>query len=298
MDFADDVLNSLTAHIAVLDEKGVIIAVNDAWNRFAEANGAPTSYVGADYVAVCECAAPQDETAKAALEGLRAVMSGETSAFLLEYPCHSPDVERWFSLRVTRTSGSRTVFVVAHEDITARKKIERELESALARERMLARTDDLTAAFNRRHFFDLAQHELAMARRYQQPLAVILFDVDHFKRINDTAGHDAGDEVLRRVADVVRTHLREADVFARYGGEEFIILLPRTTASEAAVVAEQIRNTIRSVTISSGVAELLAADDDSVDWLISRADNALYLAKQQGRNRTILADAAARPRAE
>ena len=429
-ELANDVLNSLLAHIAVLDERGVIIAVNESWSRFAAENGARTSFVGADYLAVCERAAADDETAKAALEGLRALVRGDTEAFSLEYPCHSPSVERWFSLRVVRASGERNAFVAAHEDITlrrqsenarreteqtlqlvldtlpvgvwimdrtgriiqgnpagqriwagaryvgpeqfgeykgwwlstgqpiaaeewaaarairngeisldeeiviecfdgtrkiilnsamplwgeggtvngaiivnqditARKEIEKELEATLARERALARTDDLTAAFNRRHFFDLARHELAIARRYHQPLSLILFDVDHFKRINDTAGHDAGDEVLRRVARTVRAHLRESDVFARYGGEEFVILLPRTGTSEAVVAAERIRNAIaddatvtsqgvRVVTISSGVAELLAGDD-SLDLLIQRADRALYVAKRQGRNRTILA---------
>ena len=429
---AKDVLSSLSAHIAVLDERGVIIAVNDSWTRFAKENGALTSFVGADYLAVCERAAADDETAKTALEGLRALLRGDTEAFSLEYPCHSPSVERWFSLRVVHASGRRNAFVAAHEDITlrrqsenalreteqtlrlvldtlpvgvwimdragritqgnpagqriwagaryvgpeqfgeykgwwlstgkpiaaeewaaarairkgeisldeeiaiecfdgtrkiilnsaiplqdedgavngaiivnqditARKEIEKELEATLARERALARTDDLTAAFNRRHFFDLGRHELAVARRYHQPLCLILFDVDHFKRINDTAGHDAGDEVLRRVARIVRGHLRESDVFARYGGEEFVILLPRTATSEALVVAERIRTAIaddatvtsqgvRVLTISSGVAQLLSGED-SLDLLIQRADEALYVAKQQGRNRTILARA-------
>lgn len=431
-ELANDVLNSLMAHIAVLDERGVIIAVNDSWTRFAAENGARTSYVGADYLAVCEQAAANDQTAQSALDGLRALLRGDTEAFSLEYPCHSPSAERWFALRVVRASGGRNAFVAAHEDITlrrqsenalreteqtlrhvldtlpvgvwimdregritlgnpagqriwagaryvgpeqfgeykgwwlstgepiaaeewaaarairngetsldeeiviecfdgtrkiilnsaiplkgedgavngaiivnqditARKEIEKELEATLARERTLARTDDLTGAFNRRHFFDLARQELAVARRYHQALALILFDIDHFKRINDTAGHDAGDEALRGVARIVRTHLREADVFARYGGEEFIILLPRTTTSEALVVAERIRNAIadnamvtshgvRMVTISSGVAELRSGED-SLDLLIQRADTALYLAKQQGRNRTILATA-------
>jgi len=429
-EFANDVLNSLMAHIAVLDERGVIIAVNDSWTRFAAENGARTSDVGADYLAVCEQAAANDQTAKSALDGLRALLRGDTDAFSLEYPCHSPSAERWFAFRVVRASGGRNAFVAAHEDITlrrqsenalreteqtlrhvldtlpvgvwimdregritlgnpagqriwagaryvgpeqfgeykgwwlstgepiaagewaaarairngeisldeeiaiecfdgtrkiilnsamplrgedgavngaiivnqditARKEIEKELAATLTRERSLARTDDLTAAFNRRHFFDLARQELAVARRYHQALALILFDLDHFKRINDTAGHDAGDEVLRGVARIVRAHLREADVFARYGGEEFIILLPRTTMSEALVVAERIRNAIadnatvtsqgvRVVTISSGVAELLSGED-SLELLIQRADRALYLAKQQGRNRTILA---------
>lgn len=169
--------------------------------------------------------------------------------------------------------------------------MERELE-------LLARTDDLTGALNRRQFFELAVHEHAVSKRYKQSLAVVLFDIDYFKRFNDTAGHMFGDEVLRNVADLVRRHLRDADLFARYGGEEFVLLLPRTTATQAVVVAERIRQELAgnawvtaegalTLTISSGVAEL-EPDDDAVEALIQRADQALYEAKQQGRNRTVL----------
>ena len=403
--FAHDVLNSLTAHIAVLNERGVIIAVNEAWKRFAIDNVLQDTRfcIGTDYLAVCERSMPTDPdgTANAALDGLRAIMRGETDVFSIEYPCHSPAEERWFCLRATRPSGTRSGVVVAHEnitlrrksenalretermlrhvletlpvgvwivdraggivqgnaagqriwggappitsddsaatrairkgeasvdeeieieahdgtrkillnsaiplhddggaiagailvhqDITARKHNEKELEQALARERILARTDALTGATNRRHFFELAAHEMAMAKRYHQPLSVILFDVDHFKRINDTAGHDTGDETLRQVARIVRDHLREVDLFARYGGEEFVLLLPRTTIDQATIVAERIREQIAaeaSITISSGVAEL-EPESETIDLLIGRADDALYQAKQQGRNRTI-----------
>jgi len=408
---AGDVLNSLTAHIAVLDARGTILAVNQAWERFATDNGGhdPSSYIGMDYLAVCErsAASDPDGTVQSALDGLRAVLRGEADSFLLEYPCHSPTEERWFCLRATRSSGTERLLVVAHEnitlrrqsenalretertlrqiletlpigvwmmdrtgrithdnpagqriwagarhvgperaaarairegeasvdeeieiecfdgtkriilnaamplrdengsivgaitvnqDITARKQIEKELEQTLARERLLARTDDLTGAYNRRYFFELAAHEISVAKRYRQPLAVVLFDVDHFKHINDSAGHDAGDDALRRIAGIVRDHLRDSDLFARYGGEEFILLLPQTTALDAAIVAERIRAEIPAttedvtpITISSGVAELRPGDE-TIDVVIRRADEALYRAKQEGRNRTVVDD--------
>lgn len=306
---AADVLNALTARIAVLDRDAGIVLVNDAWRRFANENGAPAgAFVGVNYLAVCErsLATDHDATAEESFKSLQALIGGAIESFSLEYPCNSPAEERWFCLRATRASGPDDVFVLAHEDITARKKIERELEQILEREKTLARTDELTGALNRRQFFELAVHEHAVTKRYNQSLAVVLFDIDHFKRFNDAAGHMVGDEVLRKVANLVRRHLRDADLFARYGGEEFILLLPRTTAAQAVTVAERIREELHgnawlttegslALTISSGVAEL-EPDDDSIEPVIQRADGAMYEAKQQGRNRTVLSSAASRYR--
>jgi diguanylate cyclase (GGDEF)-like protein len=207
--------------------------------------------------------------------------------------------------------------IIVNEDITARKEYEvelerakeeveatsRELAEALDRERMIARVDALTGTATRRHFFDLSTQGVSVASRYGEPLSLILFDIDDFKRTNDTLGHQAGDELLRSVARVGRRYLRDADIFARYGGDEFIVLLPRTPAAEAAIVAERIRQDVASrpvvtgrgvahVTISSGIAGL-AGPDDTLEKLISRADLALYDAKRTGRNRTCEAPAEA-----
>jgi diguanylate cyclase (GGDEF)-like protein/PAS domain S-box-containing protein len=433
-----DVWNALTANIAVLDAHGMVVGVNDAWKRFARANGAPDSnfYVGTSYLGACEAAAARgDPTAQKALSAVRAALAGEVDEIAIEYPCHSLSEERWFVLRVTRLEGHEGA-VVAHEnitarrraeqalreteqtlrqvletlpvgvwmmdaagrivhgnpaglriwggaryvapeefgeykgwwvstgkpiaaeewaaarairngetsvdeeieiecfdgtrkiilnsavplrdaggaihgaiivnqDITARKRAERELEAAsleleeaLSRERVRANVDGLTGAANRRHFYELAEQELAVAKRYRQPMSLILFDLDHFKQINDTLGHQAGDEILQRVASTVRTHLRHADVLARYGGEEFIVLLPQTSATPASIVAERMREDVTAqsvamprgpvgITISCGVAAL-SSPDDTLDDLIRRADEALYSAKREGRNRTVL----------
>jgi diguanylate cyclase (GGDEF)-like protein/PAS domain S-box-containing protein len=190
----------------------------------------------------------------------------------------------------------------AEEELRHAKEIieaaNRELQQAVAREQFLARTDELTRVNNRRHFFDLAKHEFAVAQRYQHPLSVILFDIDHFKQINDTFGHQVGDEVLHQIAQIAGAHLRAADVLARYGGEEFVLLLPDSTTQQARVLAERIRKGIAErgidtdignvrVTMSAGIAEVLS-QEDTLDRLIQRADQALYVAKEAGRNRTIL----------
>ncbi len=178
------------------------------------------------------------------------------------------------------------------------EKANAELQAALARETKLAHTDALTGINNRRRLFELAEHEFEMAVRYQHPLAVIMFDIDHFKEVNDRFGHTTGDQILQRVAQTASQELRSVDVFGRYGGEEFVIILPMTNAQQAYPLAERIREqvaTIRlptekgeaSVTLSIGIVELRhTAPPKWVETLIRNADETMYHAKQAGRNRT------------
>jgi diguanylate cyclase (GGDEF)-like protein len=150
--------------------------------------------------------------------------------------------------------------------------------------------------FNRRHFFDLARREIERSRRSGKPLSIILFDLDHFKKINDTYGHPAGDEVLQHVAEHCQAALRFEDILARYGGEEFIVLLPETGLEPAEVVAERLRQVVETapftvcgqnvtITISLGVAGLPPGKETTIEELLSLADSALYISKQSGRNR-------------
>lgn len=173
-------------------------------------------------------------------------------------------------------------------DITARKRIEHELER-------LAQTDPLTGLANRRHFTTLAEQELSRALRYGGSLSVLMMDLDHFKRVNDTYGHKAGDAVLKRFAELVRAELREVDVVGRVGGEEFAVLLPETDAEHAREVAERLRCSVAAgeaeagggrmlrFTVSIGVASLGEKRRD-LDALLTSADRALYRAKSGGRN--------------
>lgn len=159
----------------------------------------------------------------------------------------------------------------------------------------LAITDSLTGLHNRRHLLELAEREFQRARRYRRPMAAILFDIDHFKKVNDKYSHAVGDQVLQAVATRCRGTLRETDFIGRYGGEEFAVILPETDVVAAQIVAERLRcgvaenptNTDRgliTVTISLGVAD--SADDcPDLDHLLQRTDIALYAAKSAGRNR-------------
>lgn len=159
---------------------------------------------------------------------------------------------------------------------------------------ILATTDPLTRLYNRRKFEELLQHELERCQRYAGDFALILFDIDHFKLVNDQHGHDTGDAVLQCLAEILRSNIRKSDIVARWGGEEFVALVAETDGDTALVVADKLRRAVENgafprklpITVSLGVG--LARRNDNIDLLFKRTDQALYAAKQGGRNRTRL----------
>jgi diguanylate cyclase (GGDEF)-like protein/hemerythrin-like metal-binding protein len=167
-----------------------------------------------------------------------------------------------------------------------------ELREALDQALAVAGTDRLTGAWNRRHFEDGALQLMALAGRRGDPFSLVLFDLDRFKRINDTFGHGVGDQVLQSVSATVREQLRASDALVRWGGEEFIVLCPDTTLAGATILAEKVRRAVEGrslpqvglVTISLGVAQRQRGED--LEAWVARADGALYRAKERGRNRT------------
>jgi diguanylate cyclase (GGDEF)-like protein len=169
-------------------------------------------------------------------------------------------------------------------DITHRKRDEKEIY-------LLATTDGLTGITNRREFTAILTREVERTKRYDTPLALAMYDLDHFKLVNDIFGHDVGDDVLRTVTELVKENLRATDIVARWGGEEFMVLMPHTAMQGAENTAEKLRRAIAEhhfdkvdrLTVSLGVTIFELADD--LDSLLKRVDNALYLAKKQGRNR-------------
>lgn len=184
-------------------------------------------------------------------------------------------------------------------DVTeiATKKIE--LEAANASLKRLSRTDHLTGLFNRGYWEESLEQEFLRCTRNNRPASLILFDIDHFKQFNDRYGHQAGDEVLRTVGGVLKTFRRSTDIAGRYGGEEFGIILPETTADQAMVFAERLRKRIAAtrvdwedsalqVTISLGVSQFDSHMTSHQKW-VEQSDQALYAAKDQGRNTTVAA---------
>lgn len=174
--------------------------------------------------------------------------------------------------------------VLTQRDVT--EQIEKE-----AQLKQLATTDMLTGLINRSHFDALLNSEVDRQHRYARPLALIMLDLDYFKQINDSNGHDVGDQVLVELADLLKKNLRKTDYCARWGGEEFMLLAPETSLEQAVRLAEKIRRAIKhavfsiqgSVTASFGVVEVHS--QESAKSVMKRADNALYLAKEKGRDR-------------
>jgi len=169
-------------------------------------------------------------------------------------------------------------------DITQRKMAEKEIH-------LLATTDSLTGIANRRAFSAIMASEVDRARRYGTSLSLAMYDLDYFKRVNDTFGHDVGDYVLQTVTGLVKENIRTVDVVARWGGEEFMVLMPESDVQAAQTAAEKLRlaiaghlfDKVGNLTVSFGVVSFEPQDD--LDLLLKRVDGALYRAKEQGRNR-------------
>ncbi len=310
---------------SILEHAGDAILTVDGHDRIATWNRGATALFGHEEAEALE--EPVDllvspEVTSALLTLVHEARTGE-AAHRHELACARADGSR-FAADVTvapvRDASGRVASIsLIARDITARKRaearlkeanasLERTLEELEAKERELldlnaqlerqATTDALTGLKNRVVFHNSLVEMIAVMTRQRTPLSLLLIDVDHFKRINDTHGHVEGDRVLQAVAACLLRHTREQDVVTRYGGEEFAILLPNTDACDAMVVAEKLRVGCRDtthvesrLTVSIGVAS--ARDGDTDVSLIGRADAALYASKRAGRDRVTSAAAVA-----
>ena len=188
-------------------------------------------------------------------------------------------------------SGAIMILVLLAAHFTLRS-YQRKLEQ-------MATTDQLTGAANRHLFESIFEHMSKSLPRYARPVSLITIDIDHFKQVNDTHGHNAGDMVLQAVAMVIKENIRDSDALCRWGGEEFVLLLDRCTADEALILAGKISNAVKNhnvaigrqtiqVTLSMGVTQYHSGEP--LERMIARADAALYEAKESGRDRVVLAN--------
>jgi len=186
-------------------------------------------------------------------------------------------------------------------NVLERSRLENEVRQVNERLREWAIRDGLTGLYNHRHFQELLRTEMARARRYGQPLACLMLDLDHFKDVNDTYGHPFGDRVLKRLAATLTDVAREVDIIARYGGEEFVVVLPNTDREGARRLAERVRSSVSentlafegegvTTTVSIGVATHHDPGVEDEQDLVKRADAALYRAKHNGRDQVCVAD--------
>jgi diguanylate cyclase (GGDEF)-like protein/PAS domain S-box-containing protein len=203
------------------------------------------------------------------------------------------------SAALTKNSeGKYTGMVVSLSDITERKNLEKDRTKLILELEKLSTTDPLTGAKNRRYFNEAARKLFNLSIRHKRSLSALMLDIDNFKKVNDTYGHDFGDDVLKKVAQTCQKLVRKTDLSARYGGEEFCFFFPETNANEAFNLAEKLRAAIAnlemkandrklSITASFGISECIH-DEDSLESLIKRSDEALYEAKRNGRNCAVI----------
>ena len=227
---------------------------------------------------------------------------GHTERNSLEITLNSRAYDVSASLLDTTDPDADLVLVL--RDVTDRRKTEQDLRSVQDELVRLAHTDYLTGIHNRRFFMQRLQEEVERVRRHGGNLSVLLFDLDHFKRVNDVCGHNTGDQILKLVADVTMDIKRVTDVAARVGGEEFALLLPETDQAGAVQLAQRLRQAISQihtatteaheieVTASIGVATVGIRSRD-LDNVLNHADEALYKAKNSGRNAVCCADISA-----
>ena len=206
----------------------------------------------------------------------QAAKTGNTQ--ILQYQLSVGGKTHHYEARIVATWEEEVLAIV--RDFTDQRQAER-----------MAETDSLTNIYNRRKFSKLLAQEIQRVERYDRSLSLVLLDIDHFKRVNDTYGHDTGDFVLRKITELIRENVRISDILARYGGEEFVIILPETEVEGTSIQIERMRKVIEktsfyrvgNLTISAGITSYQRGD--SYKSMITRVDKALYLAKEEGRNR-------------
>ncbi len=230
-----------------------------------------------------------------------AFTSWEQRPYLFKFPHNRPVTGGVDSMRqnctfllVTDEKNNEEYVCVTLLDVTDTSIYQNRLEETKQQLAEASNRDGLTGIHNRRYLEDSISKEFARATRYKEALSFIILDIDHFKYVNDNIGHLAGDEVLRRVAEILSATVRDTDTLARYGGEEFGIVCPSTHLEGAMMLAERVRTSIATtlilydekpvpITISLGVAQF-NNDIDSYEELINQADTALYQSKEKGRN--------------
>lgn len=305
--FAQSILDSVLSQIAVVNEAGIIVSVNDAWRRFALENSneagrmAPNTDIGANYLEICGSAPEANAENLDVRSGIQAVLEGRLSTYSLEYPCHSATQKRWFMMTATPLRTGKKGAVIVHNDISDRKKVEEQIQK-------LAFYDPLTNLPNRRLLQDRVAQSIAGSKRSGNYCAMLFLDLDNFKPLNDLHGHDVGDLLLIEAAHRLQKCLRETDTVARFGGDEFVVILEQLSqdqgksVAQARLIAEKIHSALSApyrlirksrmkdgeiidhrCTVSIGVSLFNSRESDH-ETILKRADAAMYQAKQSGRN--------------
>lgn len=268
--------------VRITDRNGVITYVNDAMLSH-------TGYTKKDLIGKKMGMFKSGFHHKSFYEDLwDTIMSGETfhGVFINRKKDRKLYYEEEIITPIMNTEGAIQYFVATSRDITERVLMEEKLQK-------LATVDSLTGIYNRYKMNEEIDVEIGRNKRYGEGFALVMFDIDHFKAVNDTYGHDIGDYVLTELSRIIAKEIRESDNFGRWGGEEFMLILPKLNKEEAVRVSEKLRDKVKNhtfkdisqVTISIGTTVFTA--DDTKETLLKRVDNALYTAKREGRNRVV-----------
>lgn len=287
LDAATDVV--MVTEATPLDAPGpAIVFVNEAFTEL-------TGYTAEEAIGQSPRILQGPGTDRATLDHIRSALERHESCHVTVLNYAKTGREYWLDLKIYPLHGSDgtvTHFAAIERDKTNEMEAAKELYEA-------ATVDELTGAINRRHFDDELDEAVHRSGRYDRPLTLVMFDLDRFKKTNDTHGHAAGDEVLKMVAQVCRPMVRNPDMLGRVGGEEFAVLLNETPLDGGLILADRLRQAIADssveheghtlrITASFGCAQLAAGEDGEA--LMGRADDALYRAKDNGRNRVEAAD--------
>ena len=296
-------LESTSLLVALLEKDGELLSWNPAFDSIKKALPDKTylkdflSPSSADVFEGLFVEAKRERArARGNLEFIHPTRSGALACLLVPLPGERV-------LFIAEPGTANALDAVAAELQSTKERLQRketELKAVIAQANEVSHTDALTYLPNRRQIVGDLQREVIFSDHYGTPLAISLLDIDHFKSINDTYGHISGDEVLRKLADELRQHIRHPDTIGRYGGEEFLLILPHSTVIAATEQAERLCKYVRSLviqagkhnislTISMGVAQFKIQREDWQTFL-SRADKALYQAKNNGRNQWAVAE--------
>ena len=279
-----DLLDLLPAGLLIHQEMGIVFANQEAARILGADGDALIGRHYLDFVESADAEAHRDSFTRC-LRGHELIRSQDGAVLSVD----GRRIRVQVSMSPLPWDGLPVIYVMIN-DVTQLKESEERL-------RHLSITDPLTNTFNRRHFFEVAEREVAHARRHDRPTSLLAIDIDHFKRINDSFGHAVGDEALKVFTQACEAELRASDLLGRMGGEEFAVLLPETDMAGARMVAERIRRRMAELAVPAGTDEVrftvsigissCRAGERSVDALLSCADEALYRAKDAGRNRVV-----------
>jgi len=279
-----DILDSSTNIIIINDRKN-IVDVNDAFFKYFEEYTSLEDFKKT-HRCICDFFEEEKGYLKSNMDGVHWInylLEKENESNIIKVKINAQ--EYYFKVSASTIVYNLDLFSVVLSDITEQEKYKKSLEK-------LTITDPLTKIGNRRHYEQKIEEEIQRANRYKRSLSLLMFDIDYFKKVNDTYGHDIGDVVLREYTSLVKSLVRNEDIFCRVGGEEFMLILPDTDMKSSYIIAEKLRKAIVGfecevrVTMSFGLVG--HQKDEKSDDIYTRVDSALYEAKNSGRNKVIV----------